>query len=353
MIGGSLFYDFARVGKVLDELEGASLVKTLRYTEGRLGSPASRRVLIAPLIIAEDRARATAMRIIAEAETAKKQGLAKAAEAERNRYHSRRQEESCGQGNHKNENGGLVVEATTGKSCGQDNHKKGLVVETGFSCGQGDHFLNHIENLQRDRGASARSPADAGSLPHNLNLMQRGHSVAASEHGPAPVALPPLRSLRSTAKAKSVDPRTDPNALAARDAYNEAARQHGWVQVSDAGFTPQLAKRLQTRLANIGGLEAFKRALSVAPEDDWMMGCVPAKDGRKRFRLDIDYLLQTDGRSGDVLAKLLDRAADAGASSEVNPILSALKENPATAEFLSDDQLRQCSRAYRPNSGTS
>jgi len=38
------------------------------------------------------------------------------------------------------------------------------------------------------------------------------------------------------------------------------------------------------------------------------MGRIPPRDGRKPFKLDLEYLLQTDGKSGDVLAKLIDEA---------------------------------------------
>ena len=51
----------------------------------------------------------------------------------------------------------------------------------------------------------------------------------------------------------------------------------------------------------------------MVPRNDWMMGRVAPRDGRKPFKLDIDYLLQTDGKSGDVLAKLIDLALNNGA----------------------------------------
>jgi hypothetical protein len=47
--------DPSNVSKIVQELEGSGRVKVLRYTEGRLASQASRKVLIAPVITAEDR----------------------------------------------------------------------------------------------------------------------------------------------------------------------------------------------------------------------------------------------------------------------------------------------------------
>jgi hypothetical protein len=74
--------DRANASKVLDEIEAAGLVKTLRFTEGRLGAPTSRKVLIALVITPEDRARVTAARVFADAEAAKRAVLEKRAEAE-------------------------------------------------------------------------------------------------------------------------------------------------------------------------------------------------------------------------------------------------------------------------------
>jgi hypothetical protein len=89
-------------------------------------------------------------------------------------------------------------------------------------------------------------------------------------------------------------------------------------------FSPSRRKKLERRLDYIGGLEAFERALSVIHLDDFLMGQRPPKDGKTRFKLDIDKLLQTDGGMGDVLAKLLDRAGEVG--SRPNGATSALAD---------------------------
>jgi hypothetical protein len=96
---------------------------------------------------------------------------------------------------------------------------------------------------------------------------------------------------------------------AAVEAYNEAADRHGFSRCEV--LTPPRAKRLDRRLTDIGGVEAFKLALTAIPRDNFLMGRVTPRDGGDSFRLTIDRLLQTDGKMGDVLAKLVD-AASAG-----------------------------------------
>ncbi len=68
---------------------------------------------------------------------------------------------------------------------------------------------------------------------------------------------------------------------------------------------------MQKRLHDIGGVDAFKRALSALPRNDWLMGRVRPKPGQSPFKLDLETLLQTDGKMGDLLARLLDAAGDA------------------------------------------
>ncbi len=89
-------------------------------------------------------------------------------------------------------------------------------------------------------------------------------------------------------------------------AYNEAARQHGWSVCET--FTASRRKRLEKRLADIGGLEPFKRALSAVPSDDFLMGRRPPRNGGKPFKLDLERLLSDSSSMGDVLARLIDAA---------------------------------------------
>src|SRR5262249_52489193 len=63
--------DRSVASKVIGELEGAGAVATLKFTEGKLGAPTARKVYVAPIVTAEDRANKTSERIYREAEGAK------------------------------------------------------------------------------------------------------------------------------------------------------------------------------------------------------------------------------------------------------------------------------------------
>jgi hypothetical protein len=79
-------------------------------------------------------------------------------------------------------------------------------------------------------------------------------------------------------------------------------------------LTDATRKRFEKRLAAIGGAESFALALSAIPDDDFLMGRRPPRDGGRPFRLDLDRLLSTDTNMGDVLARLIDAAMDAQGS---------------------------------------
>jgi hypothetical protein len=93
-------------------------------------------------------------------------------------------------------------------------------------------------------------------------------------------------------------------------AYNAAAAMHDFTPCRS--LTDTRRKRLSTRLLEIGGVDAFKLALSAIPKNDFLMGRVPGRNGGAPFKLEIDRLLQTEGGLGDVLAKLIDAAGDDG-----------------------------------------
>jgi hypothetical protein len=116
--------DRSNASKHVDALEDARAVITLRFTEGRVGTPSSRKVLIAPVITAEDRARATAGRIYSEVEAAKVAELAKRAEDARNRYHRKHPQSPSGEEHHEKEP--LVVQDTTRASSGDEHHENGV-----------------------------------------------------------------------------------------------------------------------------------------------------------------------------------------------------------------------------------
>jgi hypothetical protein len=91
------------------------------------------------------------------------------------------------------------------------------------------------------------------------------------------------------------------------NAYNDAARLHGFTAFHSR--SKSVMERLRNRLHEIGGPEQFQRALAAVPDDDFLSGRV-RRDGQRPFRLDLERLLQTDGKMGDVLARLIDRAGD-------------------------------------------
>jgi len=92
------------------------------------------------------------------------------------------------------------------------------------------------------------------------------------------------------------------------DLYNGAAKQHGFA--SSHLLTEERRKLLAKRLADIGGLEQFKLALSAVPSNDFLMGRIAPRDGQKQFRLGLDFLLSTGSGMHDVLAGLIDKAQD-------------------------------------------
>jgi hypothetical protein len=88
--------------------------------------------------------------------------------------------------------------------------------------------------------------------------------------------------------------------------YNKAAIEHGFSVCQK--LTDERRKRLQKRLASIGGLEQFALALSAIPNDDFLMGKIMPRKGQAPFKLDLERLLSTESGLGDVLARLIDNA---------------------------------------------
>jgi len=101
----------------------------------------------------------------------------------------------------------------------------------------------------------------------------------------------------------------------ARVAYNTAAQAHGFTPCDT--LTEARRKRLSERLAEIGGVDNFKRALTALPTDDFLMGRVRPRNGGAAFKLNLERLLSTSSRMGDVLARLRDAAGDAARSKPV------------------------------------
>jgi hypothetical protein len=169
-----------------------------------------------------------------------------------------------------------VVQDTTRASSGDEHHENGVSSgKNPFSSGAGYHLLNHIDKPHRD------------SAPTST----QGNGNGVNGQG-APLAA------------------VDEVELAAAF-FNEAAHAQGFTPCGK--LTPQIHKRLEKRLAEIGGLAEFKRAVSAIHLDDFLAGRVRL-DGRRPFKLNLERLLRTEGGMGDVLAMLLGLADEAAQS---------------------------------------
>jgi hypothetical protein len=151
-----------------------------------------------------------------------------------------------------------------------------LVVKNPFSSGAGYHLLNYIEKPHRDS-----APTSTQGNGHGL-LNGQGAPLAAADEVELAVAF-----------------------------FNEAAEALHFTPC--AKLTPPVRKRLVKRIEEIGGLQEFRRALSVIDRDDFLAGRV-RQDGRRPFKLNLERLLRTEGGMGDVLAMLLGLADEAAQS---------------------------------------
>jgi len=123
---------------------------------------------------------------------------------------------------------------------------------------------------------------------------------------------------------------------AAFESWNGTAKALGLGVVQSV--TEQRRRRLAARLADIGGLENFRLALSAIPAVPFLMGKVPPKPGQEPFKLDIERLMQTDGNLGDVLAKLIDKACEQPTAPGAGVLWWQDAEKVAQ---ISDDQWRE------------
>lgn len=88
--------------------------------------------------------------------------------------------------------------------------------------------------------------------------------------------------------------------------YNQAAKRHGY-QLCEK-LPPKRQRRLQERLKEIGGLGEWARAIDAIPLWPFLHGKTRTP-GQDPFQLNFDRLLQTDGKLGDVLVNLLEKAS--------------------------------------------
>lgn len=74
------------------------------------------------------------------------------------------------------------------------------------------------------------------------------------------------------------------------DAWNAMAQEARLPQVTS--LTDKRRSALRQRMKEAGGLDGWKFALSRIPSSRFLTGKVPGRDGRKSFRVDLDYMLQ-------------------------------------------------------------
>lgn len=83
-----------------------------------------------------------------------------------------------------------------------------------------------------------------------------------------------------------VIPGTEDNIIVAFAVYQQAAAKHGWIQhrfLND----PQ-RKAIKARLAEGGGMEAWREALDIAGKSDFLCGKI-ASSGKPRFKMDLNF----------------------------------------------------------------
>lgn len=135
-------------------------------------------------------------------------------------------------------------------------------------------------------------------------LETQSNNNPPTPHGGAP---PVVKKSRGGGRSTHADRIARARSLVA--IYNDRAERHGWAMCQSVN--DRRARRLLRRVDEIGGPQKFAEALDAVPSDDWLSGRVVPRDGRKPFKLDLDTALSTGGGLGDVLEKMLDRAASA------------------------------------------
>jgi len=134
------------------------------------------------------------------------------------------------------------------------------------------------------------------------------------DNPPLPPRCGGKRARRSRSALREADLALTDKAIAA---WNAAAVQHGFVRVTAS--TEKRRRRLLERLADIGGLQNFELALSAVPSVPFLMGQITPRSGEGPFKFEFEHLLQTEGKLGDVLAKLIDKAHSLGTGQVKEP----------------------------------
>lgn len=214
------------------------------------------------------------------------------------------------------ENDGMIALVTPGLEEGKQKGKQSSILTV---CNY-EHFNPVLDQEGQANGQAAGTQGASEGQAKGNNI--RKNKVTRKQEEESPYSPPP----GDVAGEGLFDGNAAPPAPAARTSMREIR-----AQVDDAvavynlaaktlKFTPCTTRdtrrdnRIAKRLAELGGLERFKEALRglwvPSPLTDYLLGRVAPKAGeRTAFCLDIDTLLQTDGKLGNVLARLLDQAA--------------------------------------------
>jgi hypothetical protein len=167
--------DPSNLSKIAKRLEDSGRFAVLRYAEGELKDARSRKILLAPIVNAEDRAKATVPRILAEAQAAKVSELTKLAEVRRTRYHD----------NHDKQDNVVVPTTTTNCRGGNNHDNQSVVVVATFCRGDSNHTLIPHKNTTEEVGADA--PHAPSQNKHGTTTQ--GTPSAASSFPPSPSAV--------------------------------------------------------------------------------------------------------------------------------------------------------------------
>lgn len=170
------------------------------------------------------------------------------------------------------------------------------------------------KNNEGTTSAAALPDSDSDSYSNSTPLPPKGGS------------LPKVR------KRDRLGPETIALTDTAHQDWNRVAEKHGLVVARS--FPPTRRARLAKRLEEIGGLENFRLALTAIPSVPFLMGKTTPRPGETPFKMEFDHLLQTDGKLGDVLAKLIDKAA------ALAPRSPLWWQDPRAVAAVTDEQWR-------------
>lgn len=202
-----------------------------------------------------------------------------------------------------------------GQRNGQQKSNEATVIQIcNYDRYQGDNAQERESEGPAQRPARGQRRASEG--PHIRKKRRKEISSSASAKGGRSSA---------TISEEDID--------AAFAAYNEAARKVGGLVAEMV--TRARRRDLAKRLAEIGGIEVWRRAMAAVERDDLLSGRLPGVNGGPPFQLTLEGLLST--RSPDFLARLIDLSASANDSANA----TLWWKDPARVAALSDDDWRK------------